>query len=170
MQPTPGAAEAKHCRAQDGMAEEATAPQSAWAGAAYAQGGEGDGAAGPETEPGREEPWLGGLCAAEEGDGVAAALPPEQGRGGFAATQLQTADTDCSTWAPVCKPHADDTQPNADCWIAAEEAHWQDKFSAPQPTASAADPMQELAQAGTLLLTASHGDEGAHGGADVAVA
>lgn len=53
--------------------------------------------------------------------------------------------------------------------MADDEAHWHDRFCWSHPTFPAAEPIQLDAQAGTLLLTASQGDEGTQVGPVVTV-
>lgn len=76
---------------------------------------------------------------------------------GFAVTQSQRAETDVRTCSPVSIPHPATTQLRAEFWIAAVEEHWHSKSSVAQPTPTAPESMQSVAQAGTAEAEAAHG-------------
>ncbi|MCJ1295501.1 hypothetical protein MMC34_007064 [Xylographa carneopallida] len=88
---------------------------------------------------------LGAAAAAVVLDTGEASADVETGPADVAvAAQAHTEAAAVMTCTPVAAPQAESTQPSAEAWMAAEEAHWQCKSIAAQPTAETAERMQEF--------------------------
>lgn len=82
---------------------------------------------------------------------------PPHAEVGLAETQSQTVETASLTARAPSMPQAPRTQSRADCWMTAEEAQRQALSVAPQPTAPAAEAMQDTPHSGTAEIWAAHG-------------